>query len=73
MTFRRAINVFPWDVQDEGAEPCLAAVAGLGCTSVVLSANYHRARLFRPRAQRYYNRPVDWCEDRKSTRLNSSH
>ena len=62
MTFRRAINVFPWDVQDEGVEPCLSAVAGLGCTSVVLSANYHRARLFRPRAQRYYNRPVDWCD-----------
>ena len=62
MSFRRAINLFPWDVQAEGAGPCLTAIAGLGCTAVVLSPNYHRARLFRPRAQRYYNRPVDWCD-----------
>ena len=62
MSFRRAINLFPWDVQSEGAAPCLGAIAALGCSTVVLSANYHRARLFRPRALGYYNRPVDWCD-----------
>jgi hypothetical protein len=44
MSFRRAINLFPWDVQAEGAGPCLEAIAGLGCSAVVLSPNYHRAR-----------------------------
>jgi hypothetical protein len=62
MSFRRAINLFPWDVQSEGAAPCLGAIAELGCSTVVLSANYHRARLFRPRTLGYYNRPVDWCD-----------
>jgi len=49
-------------VQSEGAAPCLEAIAGMGCSTVVLSANYHRARLFRPRTLGYYNRPVDWCD-----------
>jgi hypothetical protein len=62
MNFRRAINLFPWDVQSEGATPCLGAIAELGCNSMVLSTNYHRARLFRPRTLGYYNRPVDWCD-----------
>lgn len=62
MSFRRAINLFPWDVQSEGAEPCLGAIAELGCSTVVLSTNYHRARLFRPRTLGYYHRPVDWCD-----------
>ena len=62
MSLRRAINLFPWDVQSEGAEPCLGAIAELGCSTVVLSTNYHRARLFRPRTLGYYNRPVDWCD-----------
>lgn len=62
MSFRRAINLFPWDVQSEGAAPCLGSIAELGCSTVVLSTNYHRARLFRPRTPGYYNRPVDWCD-----------
>ena len=62
MTFRRAINLFPWDVQSEGAAACLGAITELGCSTVVLSANYHRTRLFRPRTLGYYNRPVDWCD-----------
>jgi hypothetical protein len=62
MTFRRAINLFPWDVQSEGSASCLAAIAELGCSTVVLSTNYHRARLFRPRTLGYYHRPVDWCD-----------
>jgi len=62
MSFRRAINLFPWDVQSEGAAPCLGAIAEMGCSTVVLSTNYHRARLFRPRTLGYYNRPVDWCD-----------
>jgi len=62
MNFRRALNLFPWDVQSEGAASCLGAIAELGCSTVVLSTNYHRARLFRPRTLGYYNRPVDWCD-----------
>lgn len=62
MNFRRAINLFPWDVQSEGAARCLGTIAEMGCNSVVLSTNYHRARLFRPRTLGYYNRPVDWCD-----------
>lgn len=64
MSALRGINLFPWDVADEGAAPCLDAIAGLGCNTVILSPNYHRARLFRPRATGYYNRPVDWCDFR---------
>jgi hypothetical protein len=62
MSFRRAINLFPWDVQSEGAAACLEAIANLGCGTAVLSPNYHRARLFRPRSPGFYNRPIDWCD-----------
>lgn len=62
MNFRRAMNLFPWDVAHEGPTACIDAIAGLGCNSVVLSPNYHRARLFRPRNPGFYNRPVDWCD-----------
>jgi hypothetical protein len=69
MSFLRAINLFPWDVASEGAESCLRAIAGLGCNSVILSPNYHRARLFRPRTLGFYNRPVDWCDFRPQQAL----
>lgn len=62
MTFRRSINLFPWDVAHEGAPTCIEAIARLGCNSVILSPNYHRARLFRPRNLGFYNRPIDWCD-----------
>ena len=64
MSFRRAINLFPWDAQAEGPAACLGTIAGLGCNAVVLSPNYHRARLFRPRWPGHYSRPVDWCDFR---------
>ncbi len=69
MSFLRAINLFPWDVASEGADACLGAIAGLACNSVILSPNYHRARLFRPRTLGFYNRPVDWCDFRPDTSL----
>ena len=69
MSTLRGINLFPWDVADEGADPCLDAIAGLACNTVILSPNYHRARLFRPRTLGYYNRPVDWCDFRPDTSL----
>jgi len=69
MSFLRAINLFPWDVASEGADNCLGAIARLGCNSVILSPNYHRARLFRPRTLGFYNRPVDWCDFRPETSL----
>lgn len=62
MTFRRSINLFPWDVADEGASTCIESIARVGCNSVILSPNYHRARLFRPRNLAFYNRPIDWCD-----------
>jgi len=62
MSFRRSINLFPWDVAQEGASTCVDAIARLGCNSVILSPNYHRARLFRPRTLGFYNRPMDWCD-----------
>jgi hypothetical protein len=62
MSFLRAINLFPWDAADEGAERCMETIASLGCNGVTLSPNYHRARLFRPRMPDFYNRPVDWCD-----------
>jgi len=69
MNFLRAINLFPWDVASEGADNCLGAIARLGCNNVILSPNYHRARLFRPRTLGFYNRPVDWCDFRPETSL----
>lgn len=62
MSFLRAINLFPWDVASEGPDQALGAIAGLGCNGVILSPNYHRARLFRPRTLGFYNRPIDWCD-----------
>jgi hypothetical protein len=62
VSFRRAIHLFPWDAQSEGASASVEAIARLGCNAVVLSPNYHRARLFRPRSPAYYHRPVDWCD-----------
>jgi len=69
MNFLRAINLFPWDVASEGADNCLGAIARLGCNNVILSPNYHRARLFRPRTLGFYNRPIDWCDFRPETSL----
>jgi hypothetical protein len=69
MSFLRAINLFSWDVASEGADECVAAIARLGCNHVILSPNYHRARLFRPRVLGYYNRPVDWCDFRPERAL----
>ena len=69
MSFLRAINLFPWDVASEGAAECLGAITDLGCNSVVLSPNYHRARLFRPRTLGFYNRPIDWCDFRPDPSL----
>ena len=69
MSFLRAINLFPWDAANEGAERCAEAIAGLACNTVILSPNYHRARLFRPRSPGFYNRPVDWCDFRPDEAL----
>jgi len=69
MSFLRAINLFPWDVASEGAAECLGAITDLGCNSVILSPNYHRARLFRPRTLGFYNRPIDWCDFRPDPSL----
>lgn len=69
MSFLRAINLFPWDVASEGAAECLGAITDLGCSSVILSPNYHRARLFRPRTLGFYNRPIDWCDFRPDPSL----
>jgi len=69
MSFIRAINLFPWDVASEGADNCMGALARLGCNSVTLSPNYHRARLFRPRTLGFYNRPIDWCDFRPQSGL----
>lgn len=42
---------YPWDLRDEGPEEVVEAMAGrLGCNALALSANYHHARLLRPRA-----------------------
>ena len=69
MSFLRAINLFPWDAANEGAERSAEAIAGLACDTVILSPNYHRARLFRPRSPGFYNRPVDWCDFRPDEAL----
>ena len=62
MKFLRAVNIFPWDIAAEGAGACAGALTRLGCNCAILSPNYHRARLFRPRAVGFYNRPIDWCD-----------
>ena len=60
----RALHVFPWDAAAEGCGAAIGAVAELRCDTVLLSVNYHRARLFRPRqpALGYYARPLDWLD-----------
>ena len=69
MSSLRAIHLFPWDVADEGAQACVGAIADLACNTVILSPNYHRARLFRPRTLGFYNRPIDWCDFRPDPSL----
>lgn len=60
----RAIHAFPWDAALEGSPAMIDALAGLGCNTLLLSVNYHRARLFRPRQPGlgFYSRPVDWMD-----------
>jgi hypothetical protein len=48
---RLGFFAYPWDLRDEGPEAVVEAVAGqLGCNALALNANYHHARLLRPRA-----------------------
>ena len=48
---RLGFFAYPWDLQDEGPEVAVEAMAGkLGCNALALNANYHHARLLRPRA-----------------------
>jgi hypothetical protein len=60
----RALHVFPWDAAAEGSGAAMDAVRALKVNTVLLSVNYHRARLFRPRqpALGYYSRPHDWLD-----------
>lgn len=60
----RAIHVFPWDAALEGAAATIDALAALRSNTLLLSVNYHRARLFRPRQPGlgFYSRPVDWLD-----------
>ena len=48
---RLGFFAYPWDLRDEGPEMAVQAMAGqLGCNALALNANYHHARLLRPRA-----------------------
>nr|NIV33434.1 hypothetical protein [Anaerolineae bacterium] len=48
---RLGFFAYPWDLRDEGPEASVEAMAGeLGCDALALNANYHHARLLRPRA-----------------------
>jgi hypothetical protein len=60
----RALHAFPWDAALEGSVAMVDALGGLGCNTLLLSVNYHRARLFRPRQPGlgYYSRPLDWLD-----------
>jgi len=60
----RAIHVFPWDAAVEGCAATIETVNTLLCNRVLLSVNYHRARLFRPRQPGlgYYYRVADWLD-----------
>jgi hypothetical protein len=60
----RAINVFPWDLAIEGIERGVDAIRQLECDTVLLSVNYHRARLFRPRQPGlgFHHRTHDWLD-----------
>ena len=48
---RLGFFAYPWDLLDEGPEAAVEAMAGeFGCNAIALNANYHHARLLRPRA-----------------------
>jgi hypothetical protein len=48
---RLGFFTYPWDLLDEGLEEAVAGMAGCyHCTAIALNANYHHARLLRPRA-----------------------
>lgn len=48
---RLGFFAYPWDLLDEGPEAAVEAMAGeFGCNALALNANYHHARLLRPRA-----------------------
>jgi len=48
---RLGFFAYPWDLRDEGPELAVQVMAGqLGCNALALNANYHHARLLRPRA-----------------------
>ena len=48
---RLGFFAYAWDLRDEGPEATVEAMAGkFGCNALALNANYHHARLLRPRA-----------------------
>jgi hypothetical protein len=48
---RLGFFAYPWDLLDEGVEAAIEQmVARCHCDSILLNANYHHARLLRPRA-----------------------
>jgi hypothetical protein len=48
---RLGFFAYPWDLRDEGLEASVEAMAAeFGCNALALTANYHHARLLRPRA-----------------------
>ena len=48
---RQGFFAYPWDLRDEGPEAVVGAMAAqFGCNALALNANYHHARLLRPRA-----------------------
>jgi hypothetical protein len=49
---RAGFFTYPWDLQDEGVESTIEAMAlQYGCNAIALNCSYHHARLFRPRAR----------------------
>jgi hypothetical protein len=48
---RLGFFAYPWDLLDDGPETVIEAMAAqYGCNAIALNANYHHARLLRPRA-----------------------
>ncbi len=48
---RTGFFAYPWDMLDEGPEAAVQAMASrYHCNTLILNANYHHARLLRPRA-----------------------
>ena len=48
---RLGFFAYPWDLLDEGPEATVQTMAdSYGCNAIALNANYHHARLLRPRA-----------------------